>query len=103
MIHHIRKEDFEREVLHSAEPVVLDFYADWCGPCRRETKILEDLDEKMGGSIKICKSNVDEDPEFAEMFSVETIPSLIFYKNGEKMGQFSGILDREGIRRMLEI
>jgi thioredoxin 1 len=103
MIYHITKADFENEVVRSPRPVVLDFYAVWCGPCRAQGKILENIDEKGELDIKICKCDVDENPDLAEMFGVETIPTLVFYKDGVKMGQYSGVLEKEGIKRMLEI
>lgn len=56
-----------------------------------------------GRKVKICKANVDEDPDFADMFGIETIPTLVFYKGGNKIGQYSGVLEKEGLKRMLEI
>ena len=103
MIFHITKENFEKEVVSSPVPVVLDFFATWCGPCRAQGRILEKIDEDAAGSMKICKCDVDENPGLAEEFGIETIPTLVFYKEGRKMGQYSGVLEKEGIKRMLEI
>ena len=102
MITHITKDTFKAEVLDSNIPVLLDFYADWCGPCRAQGKILEELSPKCEGEIKICKCNVDENPELASEFGVMTIPNLVFFKNGNKVGQYSGVMQEAGIRRMFE-
>ena len=102
MITHITKDTFKSEVLDSNIPVLLDFYADWCGPCRAQGKILEELSHKFEGEIKICKCNVDNNPELASEFGVMTIPNLVFFKNGNKVGQYSGVMQEAGIRRMFE-
>lgn len=102
MITHITKDTFKNEVLDSNIPVLLDFYADWCGPCRAQGKILEELSSKFEGEIKICKCNVDNNPELASEFGVMTIPNLVFFKNGNKVGQYSGVMQEAGIRRMFE-
>ena len=102
MIYHITEDSFKSEVLESKIPVLLDFYADWCGPCRAQGKILENLDPKSEGEIKICKCNVDQNPELASEFGVMTIPNLVFFKNGNKIGQYSGVMQEAGIRRMFE-
>ena len=102
MIYHITEDSFKSEVLESKIPVLLDFYADWCGPCRAQGKILENLDPKFEGEIKICKCNVDENPELASEFGVMTIPNLVFFKNGNKVEQYSGVMQEAGIRRMFE-
>ena len=102
MITHITKDTFKSEVLDSNIPVLLDFYADWCGPCRAQGKILEELSSKFEGEIKICKCNVDNNPELASEFGVMTIPNLVFFKNGNKVGQYSGVMQEAGIRRMFE-
>ena len=102
MITHINKDTFINEVLDSSLPVLLDFYADWCGPCRAQGKILEELSPKFEGEFKICKCNVDDNPELASEFGVMTIPNLVFFKNGNKIGQYSGVMQEAGIRRMFE-
>lgn len=102
MIHHVSNDTFNSEVLESSTPVLLDFYADWCGPCRAQGKILEELDPKFEGEFKICKCNVDENPELASRFGVMTIPNLVFFRNGEKIGQYSGVMQEAGIRRMFQ-
>lgn len=103
MIKHITQNEFEKEVTASPVPVILDFYADWCGPCRAQGKILEALAPGWEGKVKIVKANVDEEPEFAEYFNIETIPTLVFFRDGKKTGEYSGVLEKEGLRRMLEV
>ena len=102
MITHINKDTFKNEVLDSTLPVLLDFYADWCGPCKAQGRILEELSPKFEGESKICKCNVDQNPELASEFGVMTIPNLVFFKNGNKIGQYSGVMQEAGIRRMFE-
>lgn len=103
MITHVTKETFHKEVLEASKemPVVLDFYADWCGPCQAQAKIFEELEAK-GIDFKICKCNVDENEDLADDFEVETIPTLVFFKHGEKRHQISTVLQEPAIRRMLE-
>ena len=78
----ITKENFAQEVLHSEKPVLLDFWASWCGPCRMLSPIVDEVAEERG-DVKVGKVNVDEQPELAEQFKVMTIPSLFVFQNGE--------------------
>ncbi|HLK80052.1 MAG TPA: thioredoxin [Xanthobacteraceae bacterium] len=76
--------DFEAQVLKSAEPVVVDFWAEWCGPCRMIAPALEEIAAgSLGGKVKIVKLNVDENPKTAAKYNVMSIPTLMVFKNGE--------------------
>ena len=88
---------FEQDVMQSAEPVVVDFWAPWCGPCRRIGPVLEELVEQYGGRVKVAKVNVDQEPKLAEAFGVRGIPTLIVIRQGETLGQMVGFRGREAL------
>ena len=97
----LTSENFDREVLNSDKPVVVDFWATWCGPCRMQAPILEQLDSELGGSVKIGKVDVDEEPELARRFGVMSIPTLIAFRDGKAIAQNVGVTDANGLKRML--
>ncbi|ADZ72612.1 thioredoxin [Polymorphum gilvum] len=76
---------FEADVLKSSEPVVVDFWAEWCGPCKMIAPALEEISEEMAGKVKIAKLNIDENQNMAMKYGVRSIPMLILFKNGEPM------------------
>lgn len=78
----ITKDNFEEEVLKSDKPVIVDFWADWCGPCKMVGPILEDISEERE-DIKVCKVNIDEEMDLALQYNVMSIPTMISFKNGE--------------------
>lgn len=79
----ITDDNFKSEVLESAQPVVVDFFATWCGPCRQMLPIMEELSTEFAGKVKIVKMDVDEAPRTPEMFNIQSIPTMIMFKNGE--------------------
>lgn len=79
----IDNSNFEEGVIRSTEPVVVDFWAEWCGPCKMIGPALEEISAELNGKVKIAKVNVDENPEIAARYGIRSIPTLIMFKNGE--------------------
>ena len=79
----VDKNNFAADVLQSAEPVVVDFWAEWCGPCKMIGPSLDEISNEMAGKVKIAKLNIDENPELAAQFGVRSIPTLMMFKGGE--------------------
>lgn len=96
------KSTYEAEVLKSEVPVVVDFWAAWCGPCRMQGQILEQLEKEMSADqLKIVKVNVDEEGELAMTFGVQSIPTLLFYKDGKVVNKVVGVRDAATIKKSL--
>ena len=79
----VTKDNFETEVLNSSTPVVVDFWAEWCGPCKALAPILDEISSEMGDSARVVKVNVDNSSELAQQYGIRGIPTLIFFKGGE--------------------
>ncbi len=86
--------DFQKEVLESDIPVLVDFYADWCGPCKMMSPVLDQLSAELEGKIKIGKVNVDDDPELAGQYKVMSIPNFVLIKNGQVVDQVIGAVPK---------
>ncbi len=79
----VDKGNFQSDVLDAKEPVVVDFWAEWCGPCKMIGPSLEEISNELGGKVKIAKLNIDENPELAAQFGVRSIPTLMVFKDGQ--------------------
>ena len=84
--------NFEAEVLNSSQPVVVDFFADWCGPCKAMAPALEEVAKELAGKVKIAKVNVDESPSITEKYRIQAMPTLLIIKDGEVAAQHVGAL-----------
>jgi thioredoxin 1 len=90
----VTDQSFQKDVLGSSEPVVVDFWAEWCGPCRFIAPALEEIATEMEGKVKIAKLNVDENPDTMMRYGVRSIPTLIVFKNGEPTAMQVGAIPK---------
>jgi thioredoxin 1 len=97
----INETNFESEVLKSDKPVVVDFWADWCGPCKMLAPALEEISAEQTG-IKVAKVNVDENPALAARFGIQSIPTLLYFADGELRDKTVGVIGKRQIRSRLE-
>lgn len=91
----LNSENFEKEVLNSEKPVMVNFFADWCGPCKMMAPIVEELATELYGKAKVGKINVDENPDIAVEYNVMSIPTLIIFRNGKEEKRLVGVRDKE--------
>ncbi len=97
----LNSENFTKEVLEEEKPVLIDFWAEWCGPCRMMAPVIDEIAESMKDSIKVCKVNIDENQELAEEYGVMSIPTFIVIKNGKETGRTIGVQSKEQLLKIL--
>jgi thioredoxin 1 len=92
MAHDVSDQNFEQEVLKASEPVLVDFFAEWCGPCKAMAPALEEVAKEMEGKVKVAKIDVDANPEITTRYQIQAMPTLILFKDGEIAGRHTGAL-----------
>jgi thioredoxin 1 len=90
-------QNFKTDVLDSKQPVLVDFWAEWCGPCKAIAPSLEELSDEMANKLKIVKINVDENPSISQSYSIRSIPALMIFKDGEKISEKMGALPKSAL------
>ncbi len=102
MILEVGRSSFQQEVILSDKLVLVDLYATWCGPCKALAPILEEIQKKYEGKIKVVKINVDEEESIAAKLGISSIPTVIFYKNGKTVASFLGVRSASEIEKIIE-
>ena len=102
LISAITDDSFEKEVVESTKPVIVDFWAPWCGPCKVLLPILEETAEVYGDKIKVVKLNVDENPNTPPKFGIRGIPTLIIFKNGQVVATQVGLLNKNDLAKLID-
>lgn len=98
----VTDQTFKSEVESASGKVLVDFWAPWCGPCKMIAPVLEELDQEIGGEVKIAKVNVDNNPETAARFGVMSIPTLILFKDGEPVDKIVGFQSKEALKAVVD-
>ncbi len=101
MTKQIKDNEFESEVINSKLPVLIDFWAEWCGPCRMLSPILDQLSEEMDGKVKIVKMNIDENPETPSKFGVRGIPTMLLFKEGKQIATKVGVQPKNALQEWI--
>ena len=94
--------NFEGEVLKSDLPVLVDFFADWCAPCKMAGPVIEELAKEYEGKIKVGKFNIDENPKMAQKYGIMSVPTVIIFKNGKEIRRQVGFLGKEAYRKLID-
>lgn len=98
----ITNKNFEQEVLNSNVPVLVDFWASWCGPCKMMSPVVEEIAKEMEGKAKVCKVNVDDEQELAMKYGIMSIPTFLIFKDGKVVNSVVGVQDKQKLINVLQ-
>lgn len=99
----LTQENFNQEVMEARVPVLIDFWASWCGPCKMMSPVVDQIADDMGASARVCKINIDEQPELAGKYNVMSIPTFILFKDGKEINRTIGAMPREELAKLFEM
>ncbi|MBP1587122.1 MAG: thioredoxin [Clostridia bacterium] len=99
----VNADNFEQEVLKADKPVLVDFWASWCGPCKMLAPVLSEIDRDYGDRVKVCKVNVDEEPLLADRFGINAIPAVYAFEGGREIGKSIGFTKKESLLELVSI